>query len=95
MASQSCIAGNVSFGATNDGPAITNAEHNWWGAPSGPNTPGADAVGANVDASNYLTPQAPICNPWMLGRSHGSPGTVHTHGAERGRLSGRFHLLAQ
>jgi hypothetical protein len=95
MASANCIAGNATFGATNDGPAIINAAQNWWGAASGPNTPGADSVGANVDTSNYLTRPAAICAGMHLGRGAGNSGNGHNQGAQAGNAQGRFHLVEQ
>lgn len=95
MASKNCIAGNTTSGATSDGPAIINAEQNWWGAASGPNTLGADAVGANVDASSYLTHPAAICAGLHLGRGGGNSGSGHNQSAPAGHLNGRFHLVDQ
>jgi len=43
------------MGYLNNRPAQQIATGNWWGAATGPNTPGADTVGGNVDTSGYLT----------------------------------------
>jgi parallel beta-helix repeat protein len=51
------ITGN-GFGMQNDGPAIVNAQGNWWGAANGPGPVGpgsGDKVSTNVDYSNWLT----------------------------------------
>ncbi len=62
---------------TTDGGGIYNqspqqyATGNWWGAASGPNTPGADTVGGNVDTSSYLTKPILGC---------GVPGDVNGDG---------------
>jgi hypothetical protein len=39
------------------------ATGNWWGAAGGPNTPGADTYGGNVDVSGYLTAPVLGCAP--------------------------------
>jgi hypothetical protein len=59
----SCILGNSDVSFFNNQPAQQIATSNWWGAATGPNTPGADTVDGNVDTSGYLT--APIlgCAP--------------------------------
>jgi fibronectin-binding autotransporter adhesin len=54
----SCIVGNSDTSFFNHQPAQQIATFNWWGAATGPNSPGADTVGGNVDTSGYLT--API-----------------------------------
>jgi hypothetical protein len=51
----SCIVGNSAMSYFNDQVAQQNATGNWWGAATGPNTPGADTVGGNVDTSGHLT----------------------------------------
>ena len=51
----SCIAGNSDHAFLNNKPAQQIATGNWWGAAAGPNTPGADTSGGNVDVSGYLT----------------------------------------
>jgi hypothetical protein len=58
------ISGNT-VGAKNDSwTEVMDAELNWWGAASGPNTPGADTTQGNVDFLPYLTVQAtgPDCS---------------------------------
>jgi hypothetical protein len=54
----SCIVGNSAYSFFNNTGAQQIATGNWWGAATGPNTPGADTVGGNVDVSAHLT--API-----------------------------------
>jgi len=51
----SCFVGNSATSYLNDQPAEQIATDNWWGAATGPNTPGADTVDGNVDTSGYLT----------------------------------------
>jgi len=57
----SCIVGNNSTSFFNNRPAQQIATGNWWGAATGPNTPGADTVLGNVDTSGYLTEPIPVC----------------------------------
>jgi len=54
----SCIVRNSATSFVNAHFAQQIATGNWWGAATGPNTPGADTVGGNVDTSGYLA--API-----------------------------------
>jgi hypothetical protein len=56
----SCIVGNSAYGFYNNQPAEQIASGNWWGAPGGPNSPGADTVYGNVDVMPHLT--EPILN---------------------------------
>ena len=51
----SCLVRNSATSFFNSQSAQQVATGNWWGAATGPNTPGADTVGGNVDASGYLT----------------------------------------
>ena len=51
----SCIVGNSATSFFNNQSAQQTATGNWWGAATGPNTPGADTVGGSVDTSGYLT----------------------------------------
>ena len=51
----SCIVGNSATSFFNNQSSQQTATGNWWGAATGPNTPGADTVGGNVDTSGYLT----------------------------------------
>jgi fibronectin-binding autotransporter adhesin len=51
----SCIVGNSAWSFYNNQPALQIATGNWWGAATGPNTPGADTYGGNVDVSGHLT----------------------------------------
>ena len=58
----SCIVGNSVTSFLNNRPAQQIATGDWWGAATGPGTPGADTVGGNVDTSGYLTaPPIPGC----------------------------------
>jgi len=57
----SSIVGNSTISFFNNQVAQQTATGNWWGAATGPNTPGADTVGANVDTSGYLTEPIPGC----------------------------------
>jgi hypothetical protein len=41
--------------------AQQTATGNWWGAATGPNTPGADTVDGNVDTSDHLTERILDC----------------------------------
>ncbi|MBN1217952.1 MAG: hypothetical protein JXM69_03400 [Anaerolineae bacterium] len=66
----SCIVGNSASSFFNDETAQQIATGNWWGAATGPNTPGADTTSGNVDTSGFLT--API-----LGCPGGSSGMVY------------------
>lgn len=95
VAAQNCIAGNTIYGATNQGPAIINAEHNWWGAATGPNTPGADNVGTNVDSTNFRLQPATICEGFTPAAVHSGSSRSHHQGTLSGRLNGRFHLIEQ
>jgi fibronectin-binding autotransporter adhesin len=59
----SCIVGNSDIAFFNQRGAEQTATRNWWGAATGPNTPGADTVSDNVDTSGFRP--APIlgCTP--------------------------------
>ncbi|MFO7741872.1 MAG: hypothetical protein R6X31_06105, partial [Anaerolineae bacterium] len=59
----SCIVGNSDTAFFNYQVQQQIATGDWWGAATGPNTPGADTVDGNVDTSGFLT--APIlgCTP--------------------------------
>jgi hypothetical protein len=77
----SCIVGNslMSFFNFRDAQQIATA--NWWGAATGPNTPGADTVLGNVDVSNHLTEPILGCAPDLqVGKSNdvGGIGYVGT-----------------
>jgi hypothetical protein len=54
----SCIVGNSASSFLNTQTAPQTATGNWWGAATGPNTPGADTTSGNVDTSGFLA--API-----------------------------------
>ncbi len=77
----SCLVGNSAVSFFNNQPEEQTATGNWWGAATGPNTPGADTYDGNVDASGYLT--APIlgCAPDLqVSKTNdtGGNGTVDT-----------------
>ena len=57
----SAIVGNSATSIFNNQAPLQIATGNWWGAATGPNTPGADTVGGPVDASGYLTQPVPTC----------------------------------
>jgi predicted outer membrane repeat protein len=59
----SCIVGNSDTSFFNDEPSLQIATGNWWGASTGPNTPGADTVEGDVDTSGYLTTPILGCTP--------------------------------
>jgi hypothetical protein len=59
----SCIVGNSNMSFNNIQPAKQIATGNWWGAATGPNTPGADSVLGNVNVSGYLTLPILDCAP--------------------------------
>jgi CSLREA domain-containing protein len=54
----SCIVGNSASSFVNTRTAQQTATGNWWGAATGPNTPGADTTSGNVNTSGFLA--API-----------------------------------
>jgi len=77
----SCIVGNSAMSFFNNRDAEQIATGNWWGASGGPNTPGADTYGGNVNVSGHLS--APIlgCAPDLqVGKANdtGGNGTVGT-----------------
>jgi len=51
----SCIVGNSAMSYFNNQNVKQIATGNWWGAATGPNTPGADTVGGNVHYAGWLT----------------------------------------
>jgi len=57
----SSIVGNSATSFFNNQSNVQNAIGNWWGAATGPNTPGADTVGGPVDTSDYMTEPIPSC----------------------------------
>jgi hypothetical protein len=61
----SCIVGNSATSFFNNQVAQQIATGNWWGSAYGPNTPGADTVGGNVDTSGYLTEPILGCGPYV------------------------------
>jgi hypothetical protein len=54
----SCIVGNSAASLRNNQSPAQTATGDWWGAPAGPNTPGADTTSGNWFASGFLS--API-----------------------------------
>ena len=54
----SCIVGNSAPALDNNQSPMQSATGDWWGAPTGPNTPGADTTGGNWVVTGYLS--API-----------------------------------
>lgn len=59
----SCIIGNSATAFLNNQAAQQIATGNWWGAATGPNTPGADTSGGNVNTSGFLAaPPIPGCS---------------------------------
>ena len=59
----SCIVGNSATSFFNNQAVQQTATGNWWGAATGPNTPGADTTGGNVDTSGFLAaPPIPGCS---------------------------------
>jgi Ca2+-binding RTX toxin-like protein len=48
------IVGSVQKGIHNGGSATLNAENNWWGCNTGPNTTGCDAISGTVDFDPWL-----------------------------------------
>jgi hypothetical protein len=79
------IDGN-GFGLENDGPAIVNAQQNWWGAANGPGPVGpgsGDNVSNGVDFSNFLTSPAgcaPTPTPLPEQGTASGTGTIPGHG---------------
>ncbi|MGB8507339.1 MAG: discoidin domain-containing protein, partial [Pyrinomonadaceae bacterium] len=77
------IFGN-GFGMQNDGPAVVNAQANWWGAANGPGPVGpgsGDKVSTNVDYSNWLTTVSncpPPCPTNVAAASYGATATAST-----------------
>jgi CSLREA domain-containing protein len=43
-------------------PSPNHFENNWWGAATGPNTPGASAADGSIAASPFLTAPAQVCS---------------------------------
>jgi len=57
----SSIVGNSATSFFNNQAAEQIATGNWWGVATGPNKPGADMVGGNVDTGGYLTEPISDC----------------------------------
>ncbi len=71
----SCIVGNSAMSHFNSQIALLIATGNWWGAATGPNTPGADTVGGIVDVSGYLTTPILGCAPDLqVGKANDTGG---------------------
>lgn len=51
----SCLVGNSTFSFLNRQPAQQSATGNWWGAATGPDTPGADTTSGAIDTSGFLS----------------------------------------
>jgi hypothetical protein len=66
-AHQNCIFSNSSYGAQNGSGASITADHNWWGAASGPHNASSNPSGtgngasSNVSYAPFLTAPASIC----------------------------------
>jgi hypothetical protein len=59
----SCIIGNSDSSLFNNQPSQQTASGNWWGAATGPNTPGADTYSGNLDVSGHFTAPILDCAP--------------------------------
>jgi hypothetical protein len=71
----SCIVDNSAMAFYNSATTQQTATGNWWGAPTGPNTPGADTVLGNVDVSGHLTSPILDCAPELqVSKSNDSDG---------------------
>jgi parallel beta-helix repeat protein len=53
------------WGIYNASTNLINAEHNWWGDPSGPEDEAGDINGSGDKISHYVD-----ANPWLTGKSH-------------------------
>ncbi len=62
----SSIVGNSATSFFNNQDAEQTATGNWWGAATGPNTPGADTVEGKVDTSDHLTEPVRCTDPVYL-----------------------------
>lgn len=65
VVNDNCIEGNTTFGMNVIAGATVNAENNWWGAATGPNTVGADTLTGNVAGTDYT--------PFRTGGCHLDP----------------------
>jgi hypothetical protein len=75
----SCIVGNSDMSFFNNHSKEQIATGNWWGVPTGPNTPGADTVAGNVTYAGYLS--APIlgCTPDLqVTKTNDTAGNCYT-----------------
>jgi CSLREA domain-containing protein len=78
----SCIVGNSAASFLNNLSAQQTATGDWWGAATGPNTPGADTTGGSVDTSGFLTTpilgcpgSAPALPDLQVGKANDTGGT--------------------
>jgi CSLREA domain-containing protein len=59
-----CFIGNTIGYQNLNGTLTQNAENNWWGVSTGPNTTGGDTTSALVDADPHLTTRPSYCPPF-------------------------------
>ncbi len=83
-AAQNCIMGNTNSGATVAAGTALTADHNWWGAASGPhastNASGTgNAASANVTFAPYLTSTATVCSGPVASGLYTSPTTAPSY----------------
>lgn len=64
--SGNCLHGNA-VGVINGAATPLALAGNWWGAPTGPNTPGADTTSGPVTAAKWLTKAPKACQAWAPG----------------------------
>jgi predicted outer membrane repeat protein len=76
----SCIVGNSDISFYNNAPTQQIATGNWWGAPTGPNMPGADTVLGSVDVSGFLSSPILDCVPELLVSKSNDTGGIGTVG---------------
>lgn len=60
-----CVLGNTGVLVFDQGGPVPDPnvfEANWWGAPGGPNSPGASSADPSIDATPYLVAKAPVCH---------------------------------
>lgn len=70
--SGSCIVANSTTAVFNAEIASQVAMGNWWGAPGGPNTTGADTISGTWSAGNFLTsPPFPGCSDHLIVQGSG------------------------
>ncbi len=84
-ASQNCVMGNTSAGATVAAGTAMVATNNWWGASSGPHNASSNpsgtgnGVSANVTYKPYRTTPAAICAGPVASKVVASPDPVAAH----------------